>query len=174
MKFYFLTICFILISILSYSQTICFKIDSITCYRIPWQIKSPTDIHENELIRGEESISRWRDHKTIIDKTPLNFFSEINLADTNILLNTKQQDYFMDARAVIILYLSNGSTDTIVFNSSAGYSFSNKIYLANTKLLLWLMEYIPLHERHFEFFGPKEANQMKKEENFMVETISKK
>ena len=159
------------------AQSICFELDSVECYRIPWQVKSVTDIHKNELIHEEffsKLFSEMHVKETVKNKRALEYFAVINLADTSLLNKATIKVDDIDARAVMIIHYSNKLSDTIVFNGRAGYFFRENLYLANTKLLLWLIEYLPLSESNAEFLKKEDISNLKKEHGFMMETIREK
>jgi len=167
--FYILILLFVCPYIVG-AQSICFKLDSAECYRIPWQVKSVINIHKNELIRGE-TFSNLLIKETVKDKKALEYLTEVNLENASLLNETMKKIDAIDARAVIVIHYSNKLSDTIVFNSRAGYFYRDKLYLANTKLLLWLMEYLPLSQSNTEFLKEEDVSKLKKEHRFMTETI---
>ncbi len=167
MKSFLSILFFVSITVSSKAQEICLKLDSIECYRIPWQLKSNTHIHKNEIISGE-SFSSLRVYNIVKDKQALEYFATTNFIDTSKVLSYNQSVKDIDARAVIVIYYSSGARDTIVFNGSASYYYSNKVYLSNIKILLWLQEYSPLANPKTELIKAENINKLKEEYNFMV------
>ena len=151
----------------SNSQEICLKIDSIECYRIPWNLKSNFNIYKDEIIL-EESFSKWRVKNVITNKQALHFFIEANFMDTSKVLRINKSYSDIDARALLILNYNNGLKDTIIFNGNSSYHYGHIVYLSNVKLLLWLIQYNPLPDPNREFIKPEDVNKLRQEYNFMM------
>jgi hypothetical protein len=150
------------------AQEVCFKIDSVECYRIPWQLKSVVPIHKNEIIL-EKTLSVWRSKNIIKDNQALFFLSQINFADSTKILNRNKNIGDFNARAVLIIHYNNNLKDTIVFNGTASYHYGRNVYLSNVKFLLWLYEYNPLIDSKNDFIKEEEVARLREENNYMLE-----
>lgn len=167
MSHYLTILMLVCISNFSNAQEISLKLDDIECYRIPWQLKSGTNIHKNEII-SKESFPKWRVKNVVRDEQALQYFVEINLIDTSKVLSLNESIDDIDARAVIVLKYNNGSKDTIVFNGSSSYWYGGTVYLSNIKLLLWIQEYNPLADPKSEFIKSEDVSKLKEKHNFML------
>lgn len=163
---------FLFITFFAKPQEICFKINSIECYRIPWQLKSNRNIHANELINGV-SFSSWISKTTVFDKQALDYFIKSNFTDTSKVLNFNKPIEDIDTRAVIIIKYDNGFKDTLVFNGSSSYYYRGIVYLANIKILLWLMEYVPLIDTQSDFIKEENIENLRIEHEYMLELNAK-
>lgn len=167
MRFLLSILIFVFIISFSNAQEICLQLDSIECYRVPWQLKSNTNIYKNEII-FEEQFSLYRVKKVVKDRQALKYFIEVNFIDTSKVLSLNKSVDEIDARAVIILHYNSGKQDTIVFNVNSSYHFGNKVYFSNIKLLLWLIEYNPLSDPKSEFIKSEDLDKFKEKYDFMT------
>jgi len=155
------------IPICSKSQEICFKIDSVEIYRIPWQLKSNMNIHKNEIISSDE-FSFWRTQSVIREKQALQYFTEVDIDDTSKVLYSNKTSDDIDARAVIVIHFNHSLKDTIIFNVNSSYFYNSKVYGSNIKLLLWLIEYNSLENKNSDFIKEDELENLKIKYNYMI------
>lgn len=154
---------------LSIAQQICFLIDSVEVYRIPWRTTSNFNIHKNEIIHSEV-FSTSRSEHIIKDTSALKHFAEAKITSESRVLSFNENVDNIDARAVLVIHYSNIVNDTIVLNRLSSYFYRNRVYTSNLKLLIWLAEYNPLHNPNSDFFKENEIEQLKEKHNYMIDS----
>ncbi len=146
------------------------NLDSTGYYQLAFNMTTRFNVVAASVLSGDDFEFKVR--KTIINKTALNHFSEVNLIDSTFVSSsdkaiTKDD---LDARMVLLLYESNQS-DTLVMDKRYFYYYEGEFYRPHIKFLLWLNEYAYLRSDEGTLFSKESANQAKLKNDFMGDTI---
>ncbi len=113
-----------------FSQTVCFRIDSIKVYYTDWNTTYPLELEEDDLRFLKDGKKKI---KVIKDSSVIQEFCKLQLYDSKKLI-----DYdYKDIRIVIDLYI-HGSPTTISINKSKEYFYFKKCFIRNEELLNWI------------------------------------
>lgn len=129
---YFFVIGLTLIMKLAYSQTICFDVDSVLVYYVPWDIHPKFSLNENDIKIIDSSKKVFRDSVIVNELLKTQFKNEVF---------KKEDDFSIDVRMLIEIYFQNQYI-TISINDLGCYVFDKTLYMRNIELVEWINNYI--------------------------------
>lgn len=118
-----------------FSQTMCFKIDSLKIYYLPWTMRAKIALTEDDVRTYQKS--KFFNIKVIKDSSTINKFCNINFVNNDKISTNKS----LDVRMVIDAYAGK-NTITINLDSFIFYRYLNQTYAKNWDLINWLNTYI--------------------------------
>lgn len=126
----------LLMPLKSWSQSQCFKADSIVVNYIPWKLKSRLSLSPNDIRNFEENIVN-HSKKVFTEPSVLQEFVELPLTSTKVV---NQKD--VDVRMVIDVYFEGNFRVTTALNAVGFYNYLDSTYGRNEDLNQWLKKHV--------------------------------
>lgn len=123
----------LMMSIKSIGQTICFEVDSLKIYSLPWDLKTPLSLNEEGVkIFAKENFT-FSKIKTIDNAEIIEEFLSILAIVKRDTLNLS-----IDGRLVIDFYHENSILSTFIISSDGYFTFDKRNYIRNSGIIRWI------------------------------------